>query len=342
MSGVRPTYLRTSVLLFCLAGLVAGQTPRVGVIDFYGLHKLSESRVRKALAISEGDPLPRSKGDVEDRLAGVPGIVQAHLEATCCTEGKIVLYVGIEEKGAPHFDLHTAPEADLDLPEEITATYHQFLSAVNEAVRRGNTAEDLTHGHSLMSDPDARAVQLKFVDLADRYTKELQNILRNSGDEEQRAIAAYVIGYAPQKRLIVDDLQYALQDADETVRGNAVRAMAALAVFAKLSPDSGLKISPTWFVEMLNSLSWTDRHNASVALVNLTEARDQSTLEQLRDRAMVSLVEMARWKHLAHALPAYILLGRVAGMPEQDIQSTWTSGDREKVIANIAKKYKLS
>ena len=83
---------------------------------------------------------------------------------------------------------------------------------------------------------------------------------------------------------------------------------------------------------MANSVSWTDRNNATVALVNLTEGRNQVILDQLRERALPALVEMARWKHLAHALPSFILVGRVAGLPEKEIQEAWAAGDRDKVI----------
>jgi hypothetical protein len=187
-----------------------------------------------------------------------------------------------------------------------------------------------------MADPDARTIQERFVALAAKSTKELRDVLHNSGDDEQRAIAAYVIGYAPRKKEVVDDLLYALKDSDDTVRGNALRALAAIGVYAKLNPDSEIKISPTWFIEMLNSLSWTDRNNAAVALVNLTESRDQPVLDQIRDRALPALTDMAKWHHLAHALPAYILLGRVKGMPEKEIQDAWSAGDREAVF--ISKK----
>ncbi len=321
-----------------LACTAFAQAPRIGRVEFYGLRKVPEAKVRKALGVAEGDALPRSKTTVEDRITEIPGILRAHLEATCCDEGKVVLYVGVEEKGAPHFDLRTPPVEELDLPAEITTAYRQFLSAVNEAVRRKTTAEDLTNGHSLMADPDCRDVQLRFVDLAGKHLKELRDVLHRSGDEEQRAIAAYVIGYAPKKPLIVDDLLYALKDADDTVRGNAIRALAAVAVYAKLNPDAEVKISPTWFIEMLNSLVWTDRNNGAVALVNITESRDASALDQIRDRALPSLVEMARWHQLEHALPAYILLGRLAGLPEQEIQDSWSKGDRERVIAAASKK----
>ncbi len=319
-----------------------GQTPKIGSIEFYGVHKVSETKLRAALGVKPGDPLPRSKGDAEDRLAEVSGVVEARLEATCCDDqGGVILYVGIEEKGAPHFELREPPENDLHLPDDIVDSYRSFLSAVQAAVRRGSTAEDLTNGHSLMADPEARDVQLRFVGLSTRYQKELRSVLRTSGDDEQRAIAAYVIGYAEKKSQVVDDLQYALKDADETVRANAIRAMAALGVYSKLHPEAGLKIEPTWFIEMLNSLIWTDRNNAAVALVNLTESRDKSTLDQLRERALQSLYEMARWHHLAHALPAYIILGRVAELPEEQIQDAWSKGQRDETLAVIAKKFKL-
>jgi hypothetical protein len=83
---------------------------------------------------------------------------------------------------------------------------------------------------------------------------------------------------------------------------------------------------------MLNSLVWTDRNNAAVALVTLTERRDAAIIEHLRERALPALVEMARWKHLPHALPAFILVGRVAGMREATIQEAWNKEQREPVI----------
>lgn len=328
-----------SIFLF-FASLVVAQGPRIGIIDFYGLRKVSEAKVRKALGVREGDPLPRSKGDAEERIDAVPGVVESHLEAVCCDAGKMILYVGIEEKGAIHFDLREPPEEDVVLPEEITSTYRRFMENLEAAIRRGESGDDVTHGHSLVSNPEARAVQEQFIPLAKDHLAELRNVLRNSSDEEQRATAAYVIGYAPKKREILDDLQYALKDPDSGVRNNAARNLVALAVLARLDPESGLKIEPTWFIEMLNSLSWTDRNKALWALQTLTDKRDPSVLEQLRDRALPALIEMARWKSLGHALPAYMLLGRIAGLPEQQLLDGWNRGDREFVIAAVTAKKK--
>ena len=81
------------------------QAPRIGLIEFFGLSKTSEARVRQALGVREGDFLPRSKGEAEERIDAVPGIVESHLEAVCCDGGNMILFIGVEEKGAKHFDL---------------------------------------------------------------------------------------------------------------------------------------------------------------------------------------------------------------------------------------------
>jgi hypothetical protein len=311
----------------------AVSAPVVGVIDFYGLNKVTVDRIRKTLAFKEGDPFPPSKANVEERLDALPGVIESHLEAVCCDGSRIVLYVGIEERGSAHFDPRETPEGEAMLPPEVVALYRRFFDAFEDAVRRGSTAEDLTHGHSLMGDPLVREVQQQFPAIADQHLSELRNVLRNSSDDEQRAMAAYIIGYASKKDQVAGDLQFALRDADPGVRSNASRAIVALAVYARLQPDSGIKLEPTWFIEMLNSLSWSDRQRALSALQLLTDSRDPQMLGQLRQRALPALAEMSRWKTLEHALPAFILTGRVAGLTEQQIQDAWTRGDRESVIA---------
>jgi hypothetical protein len=316
-----------------IASSPAPTAPTVGVIDFYGLNKVTRDRVQKTLGFKEGDPFPASKANVEERLDEIPGVVESHLEAVCCDEGKIVLYVGIEERGAVHFDLREAPEGEVTLAPEITALYRRYFDAFEEAVRHGSTAEDLTHGHSLMADPLVREIQLQFPTLAETHLGDLRNVLRNSSDDEQRGIATFLIGYAPKKAQVAEDLQFALRDADPGVRANAARAIVALAVYARLNADSGIKLEPTWFIEMLNSLSWSDRERALSALQILTDGRDVPMLAQLRNRALPALVEMSRWKTLEHALPAFVLTGRVAGLTEQQIQDAWTRGDRESVIS---------
>jgi HEAT repeat protein len=324
--------------LLCLLtpAFAPAQAPRIGVIDFYGLRKVSEERVRKAMGVKEGDPLPPSKADVEERLETVQGVVRARLQAACCDSGNAILYVGIEEKGAAHYNFRVPPDKELSLPEEIVAAYRSFLQAEDRSSRKEQVREDLTRGHALSSDPDVLVSQFKFLAYASENVPKLREVLRDAADPEQRTIAAYVIGYAPKKEQVINDLQYALQDPEDGVRQNAMQALGAIAVLAARKPDLELRISPTWFIEMLNSLLWDDRLRAAKALVNLTDRRDPTALDQLRARALPALIDMARWKSLDHALPAFILLGRAMGLSEQAIQDAWSGGERNTVIEKAA------
>ena len=141
-----------------------------------------------------------------------------------------------------------------------------------------------------MADGSARAIQERFPALVDQNLAQVRATLRSSSDEAQRAIAAYVLVYATRKKDIVNDLQSGLKDADAGVRNNAARSLVALSVLAKLDPTSEINISPTWFIEMLNSLSWSDRNRALWALQTLTDSRDPLVLDQLRTRALDALL----------------------------------------------------
>jgi hypothetical protein len=328
-----------ALLLICLVapGFLAAQAPRIGVIDSYGLWRLSEKRLREALGVHEGDPLPASKADLEKRLLHVSGVVRARIEAICCAGDRAILYLGVEERGAPHVDFRPDPYGLATLPEPVAESYRFFMDALKRAAGEGAVSENLSEGHALSSDPATRAIQERFQYLAADHLPRLRQVLRESGDPSQRAIAAYVIAYAPVKRLVVDDLQYAMQDPDETVRAHAIRSLAAIAALGESDPELGIRVEPTWFIQMLNSLVWSDRERAAAALLAFTERRRPYVLDAIRETGLHSLAEMARWKTLDHALPAFLVLGRVEGLPEAEIQAAWSNGRRDAVIEGALK-----
>jgi hypothetical protein len=323
---------RFLTLLLPVCALFA-QSPVVGDINYYGLHKISPEKIAGAAKLKPGIPIPPSKGDLEDGIAEIPGVVLARVEAVCCDGAAASLFIGIEERGAAHPAFHSPPVGDAALPPDTVEAYQKFLAAVARAASRGNAAEDLTAGHSLMADADAWTFQQQFLSFAGEHLDLLRNVLRSAADAEQRATAAALIGYAPRKQDVLNDLQYAVQDPDESVRVNAIRALKAIGVLAAKQPNLGIKISPTWFIEMLNSVVLSDRMEATQALLTLTDRANPNTAEQIRERALPALAEMARWKTPAYALPSYLLLGRVAGVSEEQIQQSWAKGDREAVIA---------
>lgn len=319
-------------LLLLLPALALAQTPTIGLVEIYGTRKIPSVEIRKIVGATPGARLPASKGAVEDKLMAVPEVEAASLEAACCESGKVILYVGIREAGAPPLNIREYPTETPDLPEAVQSAYSNFLERVRDAGKSGEGSEDLSQGHSLLANAQAREAQLAFIPLAAEYAEQLRDILRRSADNDHRAVAAYVLGYHPDKKAVLDDLAFALSDPDPTARGNAVRAIAAIAVYADKNPSTGIPVNPGWFVDLLNSAVWTDRNNAAVALVNLTESRKPEILDQLRDRSLPALTEMARWRHPAHALPAFILLGRIAGVKESDLQEAWGKGERERII----------
>ncbi len=324
--------IRSLALLLIAVSSAAAQAPKTADINFYGLRKLSPEKVLAAVALKPGDPLPPSKGDLEDHLEEISGVIAARVEAVCCEGAGAVLFIGIEERGAPHFDTRLAPTGTASLPEDLITSYRAFITAAERAAQLGAAAEDLTAGESRIADPTARGLQDRFSSFATDHLDLLRDVLRTGPEPEERAVAAAVIGYAPHKADVVSDLQFALQDPEPAVRANAIRALKAVAVLAQKHPELALKIEPTWMVAMVNSLALSDRQQAAETLLILTESPNPAALALIRERALPALVEMARWKTLRYALPSFLLLGRTAGLPDAELQDQWQKGDRETTI----------
>jgi len=309
-------------------GCALAQVPRIGVIDYYGLRKTPASRIQQELRVKPGDPLPPSKADIEERLESIDGIVAARVEAVCCEAGGVILFAGVQERGTPRFEWREPPASDVVLPSEIVEAYQEFL----ESYRGSASAE------AAITVPPASLA--KFAGLARSHFKTLREVLRESADADHRTMAAHLLLYAEDRAAAAQDLQFALRDPEEAVRQNALRSLGELAIFAAGHPESEIRISPTWPVEMLNSLAWRDRAGAMQLLLTLSENRAPAVLDLMRERAVPQLTEMARWNSLQHALPAYILLGRIAAMPDEMIQQTWGAGERERQLAIIEKTLK--
>jgi hypothetical protein len=311
--------------------------PRVDAIEFYGLHRVTPDLARQALGLRVGAPLPPSKGDTEERLMDIDRVIGARLEAVCCDGGKNILYVGIEERDAPRYEVRPAPGGAVTLPEELMAAYRSFEQARHNAELAGKAGEDLTKGHALMTDASARAAQLRFPALAAEHLEVLREVLRESGDEYQRGVAAYVLPYVPAKADVVDDLHAALTDNDAGVRTIVVRDLTSLALLERADPGSKVRVSPAWFLDMLQSLAWQDRKQAVWALELLTRDRDVFVLSRLRGDPLDALIEMAKWQTEAHAYPSFMLVGRVAGLTELAIRDAWLRAGRDTVIEQALK-----
>jgi hypothetical protein len=324
-----------SLLLLASCLFADDITPRVGTLEIFGLHKVSASKVASAVGVQPGDRLP-IREEAEDRINKLSGIVSSNVQAVCCDGGKTILYIGVEEKNVNRLEFHAPPNSEVALPVELGEKYQALMDALAASLRAKNADEDLTNGYSLSADPESRTIQQELIPLVDANFDSIDQVTREAADPDARIAAAYLLQYASRtprtSKRMGDALQYALRDPDPGVRTTAMTSLKAVMVGARLHPEQGIHIEPTWFVELMNSTQWSDRRNASLALLTLSEKRDPDTLQQIRDRALTSVVEMARWHDLQHALPGFILAGRLAGLKEKDIQDAWVKGDREPVL----------
>ena len=306
-------------MIALMAGPAAAQLPRVGIIDFYGLSQLKRSDLAGAVGVQIGDSITGLEEDFRTRLRRVPGVLDADVSLVCCEAGRSIMYIGIREAGSAMLEFNPAPAGSELLPPEIVGISSRYFRALMEGVQRGEAGEDDRAGHSLSLYPPARAEQQNMMAFAADNLDLLRNVLRNSANSEHRAIAAQAIAYTDDKRSVIHDLAVATRDPDAGVRNNAIRALAVMAMYEQSNPDADWNVPYDPFIDLLNSLEWTDRNKASFALAALTTTRDPELLNELKERARPSLIEIARWRAPGHALAAAVILGRMAGVPDDQI-----------------------
>ena len=150
-----------------------------------------------------------------------------------------------------------------------------------------------------------------------------------------RVTAAWIAGYAPQDKAQIAALLGTVTDPDSTVRNNSIRVLAVLAAH---DPDIARQIPPDPFIPMLRSLSWTDRNKALFLLDPVTATRDPKTLESLRRQALQPLRQVSLWTYWGHASMALTLVGRIAGIPEDRLQSLLASHNAAAILAALGPK----
>jgi hypothetical protein len=319
-------------LLLLIATPVSAQQARIGIIDTYGLRTLTAERVLQVAGIEVGDSVTATtRTEAVARLMALPVVRDAHIAIVCCENGQSIAYIGVLEGDNQVLPYGPAPTGTARLPVNIIQAEMELSAAMQEAVQRNETEDSDSLGHSLFRYSPARAIQERFVQYAAGNVATLREVLRTSGDAGQRALAAQVIAYVPQKHTVVPDLVAALRDPDATVRNNAMRALAIMASWAQRNPDAMLRIPFDPFVAMLNSPVWTDRNKGAFVLMSLSVSRDPALFRLLRAQAFPALVDMVRWRSPGHALPAALILGRMAGMPDDEIMPAFEK-DREVLI----------
>jgi hypothetical protein len=312
----------------------------IASVETYGLHHVDRKKVLDVANLDAGDRPPRSVQwkAIAGRLQKIPGVKRAAIvvvtvpfDTASGTVGRPVVYVGIQESEQPDVTFHAAPTGKVTLPKDVVKLYAEYERTFLDSFKHNDFSEDDSNGYALMGNAAARAVQRKFPALADQHYDRLLDVLENSKNAEQRAMAATFIGYASNKKRAVSDLVAGTQDANELVRNDAVRALSVLVNYSRAHRELGINVPTDWCLDLLESLTWTDRNKAMALLDAATTERDPALLAKLRQRSLRALIEMARWKS-PHAMMAFLLVGRIAGLTDEEITKAWKGGEQDKVI----------
>jgi hypothetical protein len=321
------------LVLFLLSVAPAIASDRVGDIEFFGYKGLDIEKIRKALPVHEGDEYSdRLKNEVRQAVAGALGKEPTDVAVECCDEkGNLLLFIGLPGASNRGFTYDAEPKGKERLPSDIMNLYSRLDLALEAAVRRGGQSaeEDDSNGYALIKDPRARSLQLAVRKWAIKHERELMRVLEFSSAVEARRVASDALGYARQSHEQILALVRAARDPDDDVRNNATRA---LGVLVRSNAVLAAEISPDTFIEMLNSGKWTDRNKGTALLMQLTGDRTSYLIMKIRSVAFDSLLEMAAWRRPGHAYFARMVLGRVAGLPEDRLKQLAWDGPVDGII----------
>ncbi|MEQ8762617.1 MAG: HEAT repeat domain-containing protein [Planctomycetota bacterium] len=288
-------------------------------IDLYGRRTVEASAVNAALGVMPGVPADFDRDAARERLCAIDGIEDAKL-ILMLIPGNEILLVGLKETGAPEASYRTEPSGEARLPEDIIRLYDEIQAESLNGIRKGISAEDRTDGYALSRYEPARKREQELRDRSRAMGPLLHEVLRDSGDARHRAVAAKAIAYLPNKAETVPSLAAAIRDSDATVRNNAIRSLMVLADWANGREDFAVELDFAPLITLLESLEWTDRNKAAALLHALTLSRDSKLLSALRSRSIPALTEMARWHSSGHAFTSTMILGRLAGLEDEQIQ----------------------
>lgn len=313
----------------------------VKVIDFYGYTGLDVNKVRAALTIHEGEMFPSlvalyaARPQVEETVRRVTKHPTTEIAIVSPGGDEQFVYIGLSGTSTKSFPHNPTPKGASKLSADALEIYRQVDAAFLSAMQRGLSGDDASKGYSLSRDDSVlRDKQLAMHEYAVRHENEIRVVLRSSADNEQRQIAAHLLGYANQSKRQIADLVWASRDPDEGVRNDATRALGILAIS---STKVAAQIPTAGFIEMLNSGIWSDRNKVGGLLMILSQWRTPKLLAALRADALQSLLEMARWRS-GHAYAARIILGRIARMEESGLQKLAEDNNQVDVIINLVQR----
>lgn len=307
----------------------------IGEINYFGYGDLPLQKIRAAVPWHVGDALTFAtftKEPVNDAITSAVGKPPTDVNVTCCDASKhLEIFIGLPGSTSHPVPTGPTPSGNTHLDSEGLRLYEQEQPLLMQAVARGAAGEDDSLGYMVSNDPALKAVNLAMRSYAVGRESELKHVLQTASDPKDRRAAAALLGYVRSSNTQAEALSQAMTDPDNEVRNNAVRALSVLSAGTK-NDHPRINVKP--LISLLYSGSWTDRNKASLLLLRMTDVRNPEVLESLRKEALAPLIEGGSWADVpGHSTPFLLILGRIAGIPDQRLEDLLKSGDKDAIIS---------
>jgi hypothetical protein len=325
---------RTPLIVLALATSLFARG-RIAYIEFFGHQGIDAVAVRVALPFREGDKVAKNLSDrTRTVVKRVTGRDATDVSVVCCTgDGNFVIFIGLPGTSSQVFTYNPVPQGDVISPPALTALYRKMNQAEYAAIKESISEEDSSPGYRLLKEPGARAAELALREYALHHENEIIRVLESSGNAGQRAMAADALGYGAHTTPQMAALVHAARDPDSNVRNNSTRGLGEI---LRADPSAARQVPPDNFIDMVRSGTWTDRNKSSAVLWPLTQSRDPQLLLRLKSEAGDALQEMARWRTNGWAYAARVILGRIAGIPEERVNQL-AGGPLDEFVSAIGR-----
>lgn len=146
-----------------------------------------------------------------------------------------------------------------------------------------------------------------------KYQSELENILKNDKDENNRADAIFLLAHTNDKNKMVQWIEYGLDDSSSTVRNNAMRVLIFMT-----EKDPTIKLPIDKIIKLADGPYGTDRNKALYVLLNLVKQPNYAAI--IKKNAGQLLLDNLELKQPNMHDPAYKILLAISGQhyPDRD------------------------
>ena len=309
---------------------VESRMEKVDGIYFFGYDGLDLKKIKKSIKLKVGDEVDSMKfyrgGDIY--FPDVKKITGKPVTDTCLVNighGKHIVFVGLPGKSNTDVDSYVqVGETRVQVPEEIEKTYNELMEELPQYLK---TREESRKKHM-------RDLEVQLKEQARPKRAELRKSLLESKNTLDRGVAAFSLGLVAEDYADFDAVTRAAKDPSSLVRNNSTRE---LGVLLEEKPELVSMIredSLAVYANMINSRTWTDRNKSVFMMLCLSKNRDPRVLSLLKKNSLASLKEMVLWPE-GYAGPALTLLGRVGGLPDEQIEKLIAEKNSAAILDSI-------